>query len=46
MRPGAALNPSTPLSAIECVLDDIDRFCVQGDESARRLVQLGARVHF
>jgi len=24
------------------VLDDIDRFCVQGDEAARRLVQLGA----
>jgi len=24
MRPGAALNPSTPLSAVECVLDDID----------------------
>ena len=24
------------------VLDDIDRFCVQGDEAARRLVELGA----
>jgi ribulose-phosphate 3-epimerase len=24
MKPGAALNPSTPLSAIECVLDDIE----------------------
>ncbi len=24
MKPGVALNPSTPLSAIECVLEDID----------------------
>ena len=24
------------------VLDDIDRFCVQGEESARRLIELGA----
>jgi ribulose-phosphate 3-epimerase len=24
MKPGVALNPSTPLSAVECVLDDIE----------------------
>ncbi len=24
MKPGVALNPSTPLGAVECVLDDID----------------------
>ena len=28
MKPGVALNPSTPLSAIECVLDDIDLILV------------------
>jgi len=28
MRPGVSLNPSTPLSAVECVLDDIDLLLV------------------